>query len=121
MPLVSRFPFPEGAELLGVDMPGLHRTLMQVHSLQAYTEALLQPADDPANREELGEATRRNRSFDSNCFRFRHNRLLEFEYGVTVPVSRVTQIGGIVFQGRKLPCKNKIESTSCAADSNEIS
>jgi hypothetical protein len=58
-PLVSRFPFPEEAEILGADMPGLDRTLVRARSVACYNDALRWLAEHRATREELGEATRR--------------------------------------------------------------
>jgi glycosyltransferase involved in cell wall biosynthesis len=58
-PLVSRFPFSEGAEILGADMPGLAGALVQTRSVACYNDALHALANQGAAREELGEATRR--------------------------------------------------------------
>lgn len=57
LPLVSRFPFPDGSEILGADMPGLDATLQRTRSLSAYTAMLERLAADPAYRTRLGADT----------------------------------------------------------------
>ena len=56
-PLVSRYPFPPGAEILSADMPGLMETLQRPRTAAAYRELLSRLAADAAVREELGQAT----------------------------------------------------------------
>ncbi len=58
LPLVSRFPFPDGSEILGADMPGLDGTLQRARSLRSYTAILERLVADPAYRVALGEATK---------------------------------------------------------------
>ncbi|MHA6644803.1 glycosyltransferase family protein [Mesorhizobium sp. A623] len=57
-PLVSRYPFGPGAEILGADMPGLEGHLVRALDLAAYNAALNALAADPAGREKRGDATR---------------------------------------------------------------
>jgi hypothetical protein len=57
-PLVSRFPFPDGAEILGADMPGLDKTLVRARTDTDYNNDLLNLAESGSRRQDLGEATR---------------------------------------------------------------
>jgi hypothetical protein len=57
-PLLSRFPYPEGAEILGADQPGLDGILPQARSVACYGDILNRLAEDRHSREELGEAIR---------------------------------------------------------------
>ncbi len=58
LPLVSRYPFPLGCEVLGADMPGFSDTLIRVENAYGYTAVLSRLIEDENYRLNLGEATR---------------------------------------------------------------
>lgn len=60
LPLVSRYPFPPGCEVLGADMPGLAETLIRVGNIDEYTAALVRLVEDENYRMNLGDLTRKN-------------------------------------------------------------
>lgn len=60
LPLVSRYPFPQGCEVLGADMPGLTGTLIRAETLDDYRGALSRLIEDVEYRLELGAETRKN-------------------------------------------------------------
>ena len=60
VPLVSRFPFGAGAEILGADSPGLTKHMVRATDAAAYGAALDMLAASPAARERLGAATCRS-------------------------------------------------------------
>ncbi len=59
VPLVSRYPFYDGCEILGSDMPGLTGNLIRVRNLEDYIAALSHLVENEEYRLSLGEGTKR--------------------------------------------------------------
>lgn len=84
-PLVSRFPFPEGSEILGSDAPGLDGCLLRANSLKEYRDALYRLVKNPAERQSLGEKTRQ-RIEGKHCGERWRRRLEEiYEQAIVLP------------------------------------
>jgi glycosyltransferase involved in cell wall biosynthesis len=59
VPLVTRYPYSDGCEILGADMPGLNGNLIRVQDTHEYEAALSHLVEDETFRLSLGEATKR--------------------------------------------------------------
>jgi glycosyltransferase involved in cell wall biosynthesis len=59
VPLVTRYPFSDGCEILGADMPGLTGNMIRVRNTEEYTEVISRLVENKEFRLSLGEATKR--------------------------------------------------------------
>lgn len=59
VPLVTRYPYSDGCEILGADMPGLSGNIIRVQDIQEYEAVLSRLIEDEIYRLSLGEATKR--------------------------------------------------------------
>ncbi|BAY94738.1 MULTISPECIES: glycosyltransferase [unclassified Tolypothrix] len=59
LPLVTRYPYSDGCEILGADMPGLDGNMIRVRDTKEYEAILSRLIEDEKFRLFLGEATQR--------------------------------------------------------------
>ncbi len=58
LPLLTRFPFGRGCEIMGADSVGIDETLVRAQNLDGFRTAIARLADDSGLRAQVGEATR---------------------------------------------------------------
>ena len=58
LPLVTRFPFGQGCEVMGADSVGIDETLVRAQNLDSFRTAIARLAGDGGLRAQVGEATR---------------------------------------------------------------
>lgn len=99
VPLVTFFPYPEAASVLGADDIALQNCMLQATTLDGYKDALGELIEDPKRRSSLGQLTQ-------DCVRETHcgdgwRRHLELQYDKASQVQPVFNIDPNVSLGAK--------------------